>query len=80
MRIDHLLHLLAGAAIAALVALVALLWGAPAWALWGLLAAAAAGVAKEAWDSLGHGTVEASDVFWTAAGAVPVVIIWGIWG
>lgn len=80
MRTDHLLHFLAGAAIAALVALVALLMGAPAWAFWGALAATAAGLAKEAWDSLGNGTVEASDVFWTIAGAVPVVAIWGIWG
>jgi len=79
-RPDHTLHLFAGAAIAALAGLIALLIGLPAWGLWGALAAVAAGLAKEAWDALGNGTVEASDVFWTAAGAAPAVTIWGLMG
>ncbi len=80
MRPDHLLHLFAGSAIANFAALVVLVLNWPAWGLWGALAAALSGLAKEAWDSLGNGKVEASDVFWTVAGAVPVAVLWVITG
>lgn len=73
-----MLHFLAGAAIASLVAFGAVLLGQPSAGLWGLLAAAVAGLLKEGWDSLGRGTVEASDALWAAAGALPALALWGL--
>ena len=54
----------------------ALLFGWPLW--WAPAAALVAGLAKEAIDALGFGTVEASDVAWTAAGGVPMAIAVGV--
>ncbi|MCC5969694.1 MAG: hypothetical protein JJU15_07070 [Pararhodobacter sp.] len=80
MRTDRILHHFAGSAVATLVALSALLMAVPSWGLWGVLAAALAGLGKEALNGRGTGTIEPSDVFWTLSGAGPVMALWLIWG
>lgn len=71
---DKQLHFLAGAAIAALFIFCA-------GPVWSLIAAAAAGAAKEVvWDGwMGRGTVELADFVWTVAGAVPFILLMGVW-
>lgn len=80
MRTDRILHHFAGSAVATMAALAALLMTVPSWGLWGVLAAALAALGKEALNRSGTGTIEASDVFWTLSGAVPVMTLWLIWG
>ena len=73
MRRDHQMHLIAGLCVSSLV----LIFGGAWWLV--LVLALVAGVGKEVYDYFFGGTVEASDVFWTVAGAVPVALVmWGV--
>ncbi|KPQ06212.1 MAG: putative periplasmic lipoprotein (DUF2279) [Rhodobacteraceae bacterium HLUCCA12] len=80
MRPDHMMHMLVGAAITALAVFAAALLDQHAPGAWGLLAAAIAGLAKEARDSLANGTVQGSDAMWTVAGGVPIAALWTLLG
>lgn len=66
MRIDHVLHFLAGMALAALLAPF-VLW-------WALLPVVLAGAAKELRDRSGSGTYDPHDFWWTVAGGVAAML------
>lgn len=73
MGADKITHAVAGA----IVALVALAFtGSPIMAV---LAAVFVGVAKEAWDATGHGSVDLWDFAATALGGAAISIIGTIW-
>ena len=68
---DKLVHLVMGLTVGIISGIGCLVIGIDVW--WALVAVAAVGAAKEAWDAAGHGTVEFLDWLATLAGGLIAV-------